>query len=354
MNISVTIMHHPSRAQRVPALVAACAPLVARPIVDPDPTGPPSPLRTAKKAWAAIADGATHHLVLQDDAVPAPGFAELLTAVVTARPRHGISLYSHWNSPQNSYLVRRAAAAGFAWASLSTHEWTPTQGFVLPAAHARDLAAFLADIPDSVRDDDEMITVFCRERGIPTVATIPHLVDHADAWTLTEHPGRFRATVYAARHRLAADHWVTETAPATLHDPRSWLVEFKDSRCLIRFVRPGTGEPAEHSYGWYWRDWVELIGLDPDTILKAFADSGHSPGLASAGASEVREVWAAAFLLGLDTARLPHGATPDAIRAGLVRDSVQTWLDSGWNGDPHPALVDLGVAAVESGRKYAG
>ena len=154
IRISVAIMHHPRRADRIPSLLASCAPLAAQVIVDPDPSGTPSPLRTAKRAWAAVPDEATHHLVLQDDVRLSAGFAAHLADAIRARPRYAVALHSNWNSPQNSYLVRRAAAAGSAWAPLSHTEWIPTQGLVLPAERARDLAAFLAPISDDIRDDD--------------------------------------------------------------------------------------------------------------------------------------------------------------------------------------------------------
>jgi len=58
-------------------------------------------------------------------------------------------------------------------------EWVPAQGFLLPTALARELAGYLAGIPDEVCDDDQMTAVFCRERGIPVVATVPSLIDNA-------------------------------------------------------------------------------------------------------------------------------------------------------------------------------
>ncbi|MEE3918910.1 Gfo/Idh/MocA family oxidoreductase [Micromonospora sp. BRA006-A] len=127
IRLSVAIMHHPRRRERIPPLVRDCA-LTARVVTDPDPDGVPSPLRTAKVAWRAVADGATHHLVLQDDIRLIRSFATQVHRAIAARPEHGISLYSHWDSPQNSYLVRRAVIAGWPFAPLSLFEWTPPRG----------------------------------------------------------------------------------------------------------------------------------------------------------------------------------------------------------------------------------
>ncbi|MGP3910931.1 hypothetical protein [Nonomuraea sp. 10N515B] len=340
VRLSVAIMHHPRRADRLPALLASCAPLSARVVVDPDPASPPSPLRTAKRAWAAGLPAATHHLVLQDDVRLSPGFAEHLLAAIRHRPKHAIALYSNWNSPQNSYLVRRAAATGSAWAPLSGVEWIPTQGLVLPAARARDLAVFLAPISDDVRDDDEMIALFCAEQGIPAVATVPHLLDHADEQSLAGHPGSFHATVYADGRPLAPHHW----DGGQDRRPGGLAVELIDSRCFLRLSRPG--EPVEHPFGWYWADWSALIGLEPRQILRAAP--GDLP-------SYARELWAAAYILGAD-------AAGEGGRGGwILHEAISSWVSSGlsdrdragMDARSRAALIDMGVAAVEHGRTAA-
>lgn len=364
IRIGVSIMHHPLRADRIPDLIAACLPLEPRVVPDPDPTGIPSPLRTAKRAWADIDDRATHHLVLQDDVLLTLNFAGHLSQAIAQRPTHAVSLYSHWDSPQNSYLIRRAVAAGSPWAPLSTAEWTPTQGLVLPVEQARDLAKYLAQIPDDVQDDDEMVVIFCRERGIPVVATVPHLVDHWDGPTIVGHPGTFHATVFASDLSLPPGYWsaapLAEYALARRCAPdcaAGHTVELRDSRCALRFLRPGTAEPVEHQFGWYWYDWCPAIGVDPDPLLRACERylEHHDPRLPSALANSLAtEIWAAGYLLGADAA-VPGGgpARPD-----LIRLAMASWIASGLSaadrtacdGHAMAALEELGVAAIEAGR----
>ncbi|MDL4774223.1 MULTISPECIES: hypothetical protein [Thermomonosporaceae] len=341
VRFSVVMMHHPRRADRLPKVLAAFAPLRPRIVPDPVPDGPPSPLRTAKRAWADIEDGATHHLVLQDDAVPVPDFVRHLWEAVTALPEHGIAMYSHWDSPQNSYLARRATVADRAYAPLSPAEWTPTQGFVLPVDQAGRLAAFLTGIPDDVQDDDEMVVVFCRKQGIPVVATVPHLLDHGHDETIVGHHGRFHATVHAPDLPVPDGHWRQRNGL----EPGPYTVELLDSRCGIRIVH---GEPVEHQFGWYWYDACPLTGLAPEEIL------GRAEPWLSVFPAELlpvaTEVWAAGYLLGADVARAavpapPHGGGP------LTRAAVSTWVDSGLAEPDRAAfdldpLIDLGVAAV--------
>ncbi|MGP3937820.1 hypothetical protein [Nonomuraea sp. KM88] len=342
IRISVAIMHHPRRADRVTSLLASCAPLDARVIVDPDPSGTPSPLRTAKRAWAAVPDDATHHLVLQDDVRLSAGFAAHLADAVRARPRHAVALYSNWNSPQNSYFVRRAAAAGSAWAPLSQEEWIPTQGLVLPAERARELAAYLAPISDDIRDDDEMVALFCAERGLPVLAAVPHLLDHEDTPSLAGHPGSFHATVYAGDTHLAPGHWRTWDD----RERGTFAVELIDSRCFLRLFR--AGEPVEHPFGWYWADWSALIGMDPRRILAALPRR-DVPAYA-------RELWAAAYILGADAG---ERAGPGA--DWMLHRAITSWVASGLGAADRArlderssaALTGLGVQAVERGRAAA-
>ncbi|MEE3918909.1 hypothetical protein V2I01_12225 [Micromonospora sp. BRA006-A] len=72
---------------------------------------------------------------------------------------------------------------------------------------ARELADYLAGIPDDVKDDDEMVVMFCREAGIPVVGTVPHLVDHRFDPTIVGHPGRFHATVFLPAPVLSPTYW---------------------------------------------------------------------------------------------------------------------------------------------------
>lgn len=345
IEISAAVMHHPRRAERIPGLLRACAPLAPAVVPDPDPHGRPSPLRTAKRAWAAIAPGATHHLVLQDDVRPVPGFAAQLRAAVARRPSHGVSLFCLWHTPHNSYLVRRAAVAGASYAPLSPYEWTPSQGFVLPVRHARALAEYLAGIPDEVQDDDEMIAIFCRDQGIPVVATVPHLMDSGLEKSLVAgHINGLRAAVYAPDRAWSADR-----PPAGLDLPvGTYAVELHDSTCS---VRPMLGDPVEHQFPWYWYDACPLTGVEPETVLDAgtrlLADV--PPPLLPT----MTEVWAAGYLLGADVARLCPGPTECG---PLTRVALRSWIDQGLSapdrrigGTLRDECVRLASAAVHAG-----
>ncbi|MBD5785597.1 hypothetical protein IF650_05340 [Cellulosimicrobium terreum] len=369
--LSVVVMHHPARGS-VADLVAACLPLDARVVEDPDPDGPPSPLRTAKLAWAAVAPGATHHLVLQDDVTPAPDLAAHLLGVLRHRPRHAVALYTNWNSPHNSYLVRSAAVAGQAWAPLGHDEWVPTLGLVLPADAARRLAAYLATFPDDYRDDDEAVLAFCAREGLPVVATVPHLLEHGAGPSLAgnEAHGPRHATVPPVA--TPADRWAAPghdafpaRRPALAHGA---AVELRDSRCTVRVLRPHAGEPLEHPFGWDWAHWSWWLGHDPADVVAGVAGITRPDDVAHLPAHVPAEVGAACWLLGADAARtdwLTPARTGTPARAGEPSDprtlAVRTWVLSGVSAadlGPDPALsvdalVRVGLDALAAGERAA-
>lgn len=356
IRVSAVVMHHPARCDRIPALLQACRPLVPRVIADPAPDAPPSALRTAKLAWAAVADGATHHLVLQDDVVPMRGFARQLEAALASRSEEGVTLFVHWKSARNAYAVRRAAAAGASWALMSPIEWTPTLGIALPAARARELAAYLAQLPDELADDDGYVTSFRVERGLAVWATVPHLLEHGDGPSLSGYDceGARFATVFDAAWELPDGHWAGP--PAAAGPEPAFGIELVDSRCRIRFFRPGSPEPVEHPFGWYWHDWCALVGIPPEQLLddwEACLGALASPTWREVPLGLATEAWAAGYLLGADAA-----GAPCPVGARILRRTIESWLRVGveaatWmavGGAGRAALVDICLSGVAAGR----
>jgi hypothetical protein len=360
--LSVAVMYHPSRAASAREVLAHCAALSPRPVPDPDPTGPPSPLRTAKQAWSACPDDATHHLVLQDDLVLADDFAAHLEAVVLQRPVHGIALYVNRNSPRNSYLFRRAAAAGARFAPVSSFEYTPTLGFLLPAEQARRLAAHLRTVPDERRDDDEAVTVFCRDRDIPVVAAVPSLIEHRDLPSVADNEshGPRHAAAFLGRAGLDTAYWADQPAEAGTGPWRGipFTLEVRDSRCLIHFARSGAGEPVDNLFGWYWHDWCELLGARGDEILDAWG--AHLESAAGGGAADIvrggavpfataLEFWAAGFLLGFDLLLSAGVNAWSAADRRVLRRSVDSWVAGGLSAHDEPfadGAVRAGLAEL--------
>ncbi|MEO3764210.1 hypothetical protein [Streptomyces sp. B5E4] len=347
VRLSTVVMCHPSRLAGAERVAGECAPLPARIVRDPQPNGFPSPLRTAKAAWAAIAPGATHHLVVQDDAHLAPGFAGHVTALLERHPDRAVSLSVLWVSPYNSYRVRQAAVGGYASVRLAPWEWVPSLALALPADTARELAAYLGGFPDDTRDDDEHIAVFCAERGIPVVAPVPHVLDHGIGPSVAgnDHHG-IRLAVACAAGPVATAHWAgPELADPARHGGLGYAVELVASRCHVRIRRSGEQEAAEQPFTWPWRPWSALLGVAHETIAAAARAAGPAP--RELPAEPAAEVWAAGYLLGALT---PDGGDERAehrrVREDARTAALRSLITAGLRPDDLAVLGEEGCAVA--------
>ncbi|MEU3600393.1 hypothetical protein ABZ714_16985 [Streptomyces sp. NPDC006798] len=93
--IGAAVMTHPARRAVAAALAARLDHWGAVVAEDPLPGRPPATLRAARAAWAAIAPGASHHLVLQDDVELCADFARLVTEAVSRHPDTPLALYAN-------------------------------------------------------------------------------------------------------------------------------------------------------------------------------------------------------------------------------------------------------------------
>ncbi|MFD5804832.1 hypothetical protein [Streptomyces sp. NPDC127020] len=176
LRLSTVIMAHPRRRAAAEALGGAHPALAARVVTDPEPQGPPSALRTARLAWRSVSADATHHLVLQDDAVLRPDFADTVAALAAARPMDSVSLFTEWGS-RTANAVRAAALLGHAWAPV-VDDYLPSVALVLPAQLARGFEEYAAAkaAPDATDD----VTLLDYLRDVGRVVPVAGPVDHAN------------------------------------------------------------------------------------------------------------------------------------------------------------------------------
>ncbi|WP_371483375.1 hypothetical protein [Kitasatospora sp. NBC_00315] len=179
--LSSVVMTHPSRGALAAELARTLA--VTGVVLDPDPDGPPSPLRTAIRAWAGVPDWATHHAVIQDDISAAPSLLSILAASATRHPHAALAFYANWDS-RNGALVRLAALAGLNWVRALDDDYTPALTVVLPAAVARGFAAFAGD--ETVKHDDETLTRYLRRAAVDTYLAVPTPVEHEGDLSISE------------------------------------------------------------------------------------------------------------------------------------------------------------------------
>jgi hypothetical protein len=355
-------MYHPSRRDNLEPIRQACLPLIAVPVEDPDPAGIPSPIRTAKKAWATIAPGVTHHLVLQDDVAIAPDFASRLQALIERFPDRPVALYIGDYAAYNSFQARMAALAGQSWVNLVPWEWVPTLGLVMPRGLATDLAAFLHGFGDDYIADDEAIRLFCAWRRLQLVAPIPHLLDHrAEQESLVgnAHHGPRKATVPFAEHPAGWTKLPTpDTASLTLTDEAMLAVYLDQSRCRVDAPQPGETIDSRQFRpicDWpFWREQRGHLGVAADLLersgtehLASVAACRDDPELADLA----MEVWVAGYLLGLGLERrvwVRDNADDEAYADLVGQLTIRSWIEAGFSAGDRRRIGADGVTVLES------
>src|SRR4051794_30188239 len=158
-------MTHPRRLEQATAVAAGVHGGVSI-VVDPEPDGPRSALRTTLKAWSSIPDGATHQLLLQDDIVPSAGMWEQAKAAVRAEPGAALAMLAFWQS-RNGGAVRLAALRGARWAR-PVNEYFPTPALILPADVARAFVGYARAAGDAW-PEDQLMYRFLKSEAVPAL-----------------------------------------------------------------------------------------------------------------------------------------------------------------------------------------
>jgi len=187
-SVSVAVMAHRVRAPLVEALVARLdrPAHVAWAANTAPSTAPEARWRTAAAAWSAADPGATHHLVLQDDAVVCRDLVAGLEAALDATPAvagHPVSIY-YGNHHGPSRLIDaeavEAARVGASWVIGRTLRWGVA--IVAPTAHAKPLVAWCERLR-GMPYDARLARYFRNVAGRRCWYTWPGLVDHDDSVT---------------------------------------------------------------------------------------------------------------------------------------------------------------------------
>ncbi|WP_181770459.1 NAD-dependent epimerase/dehydratase family protein [Amycolatopsis pittospori] len=176
IRLSGAVMAHPRRREAAEGLARLDPAGELRVVLDPEPDGPPTALRTAKLAWSSVPEGATHFLVLQDDVQLADGFFEHARKAAERLPEEAIAFYANWNS-RNGAAVRMAAAAGADWAT-AVNEYAPCVAMMLPAEIARGYAPF-SDAHQDGWPCDVLMFRYLQSVGVKIRIAVPNTVEHS-------------------------------------------------------------------------------------------------------------------------------------------------------------------------------
>ncbi|MFC9861173.1 MULTISPECIES: NAD-dependent epimerase/dehydratase family protein [unclassified Streptomyces] len=332
-------MTHPRRIAAAEEVAAKDSQGRVRVVVDPDPTGPPTALRTANPSWNCVGDAATHHIVFQDDVLLAEDFFAYVEKTAAAVPGEAVAFYEGWEG-RNSGVVRLGALTGEHWA-YAIDEHVPSLALMLPADAARGYARFAAEHGDGW-PYDVVIQRYLKTLDIPVRLAVPCTVDHDDVPSLagnSKHGWR-RATLFSS-----------EAVDVTTYTCASFSVvpfyQYGESKCAVR------GDAR-----WEYLDtdrYLRRIGL-AERCDGDFADAATVGAKGEAGLPAVvrRQVWLTAFATGAVVAGLTE-RDPDPGTAGAVMDSLGPGgLCEEYTGAELlpmiPLIRELALAAFESGR----
>lgn len=142
-----------------------------------------------RRCWAELAgSGAQWAVVLEDDAVPVPGFRDQLTAALTVAPAPFVSLYLGRGFPRQ---WQKRIGETIAAATPETC-WAITSGYMLHAVgiavRSELVPAMLAHLDRAIGVPvDQAIGQHARNTAHQVAYTLPSLVDHADGPTIHIH-----------------------------------------------------------------------------------------------------------------------------------------------------------------------
>ena len=178
VELSVAIMAHPSRKDRIPAIEKLLLPYAeTRVELDENDEGP---WAVAKRCWEGTPENATHSMILQDDVLLCQDFYVGACRAIRHRPASPLAFYA------NSKSVDEAREQGRAWARVSGM-WGVAQ--CLPAPYVKALLCWATNAlndPDyadnvdthGIPGDDWFLSRFLKKAKLKTWATVPSLVEH--------------------------------------------------------------------------------------------------------------------------------------------------------------------------------
>lgn len=178
MNHVLAIVGHESRRDMIQQLIASTNPFFVT--VDDGDLGC---FQNHRKAWETLAKTATTDwaVVLEDDAVPVPGFLDQLDAALAQAPSPVVSLYIGRGRPRMSQPpMRELVSAGVDTSWLLTDEMLGAVGIAIHTDLITRMLKATIVSPAVWLPIDYAIGEWARQYGVHVAYTWPSLVNHAD------------------------------------------------------------------------------------------------------------------------------------------------------------------------------
>lgn len=194
--IAARVQHHPSRAHLLPRLLHHLTSF--SPEVVEHTSQPPNPWAGYLRCLENVPD-CSHLLIVQDDAIPVPGFAEALPQIAARHPERPVCL---WMSAIPASAAGRARRTKARYVPLGPAPFVPLVAVLWPALVAQTFAGWARAASGITRADDGNAARFMRQTGQEFMVCVPSIVEHDD-FTPTVKGGTRKETQGLARDRVA-------------------------------------------------------------------------------------------------------------------------------------------------------
>lgn len=175
--LAARVQHHPSRAHLLPRLLHHLVPLLAVEVVE-HTSEPPDPWAGYQKCLSQLPH-CSHLLVIQDDALPAHGFAEVLPRIAERETERPVCLWMG-GAPANAAARARRAFGKQTLIPLGPAPFVPLVAVLWP----RDVAAAFMDwtltASRLTRADDGNVARWAKQTGQEFMVAVPSIVEHDD------------------------------------------------------------------------------------------------------------------------------------------------------------------------------
>jgi len=170
VSVSVAVMAHPKRRRFVEELLPRLD-REAEVVWDRENDR----WETGRRSLMAFDSSATHHLVIQDDAIPCRDLVAGTEEAVKFSGERPLGLYVSWATGHVASAVRRARDGESSWLQMEGPWWGPA--VVIPTAQIPELVEWGDKRPD-IANYDRRITRFYGFRRVECWYSLPSLVDH--------------------------------------------------------------------------------------------------------------------------------------------------------------------------------
>ena len=134
---------------------------------------------TGYRCLQAVEEGATHHVIVQDDAIACRGVVPGMARAVAQFPDRPVGMYlgvGRGGDARKLRLIDTARTEGATWVSMGTGGPIWGVAMCLPVGDLEPLAEWYRKT--TLKNYDRRIWTWYRDRGAEAVYTVPSLFDH--------------------------------------------------------------------------------------------------------------------------------------------------------------------------------